>query len=171
MNVIIKDVIFYYAKVQEPALNYAKTGNEFSVQALITKEEMQKLKVMKINKTFKNIEDEGLLEKFPEGKGRYLVSFKCPEKTSTGKELSIRVVDASGKVMPDLVGNGSKGQLKIWLMEGQGLSKGKMNARLNAMMVEALKEYHKKSGDEDFEYSGSTKRIAEDDLNDQLDPF
>jgi hypothetical protein len=171
MNVFIKDVIFYYASVQSPKPNYGKTGNEYSVQALITKDEMQRLKAMKVNKTFKNIEDEGLLDKYPEGKGRYLVSFKCPESSSTGKELSIRVVDASGKPMEDLIGNGSKGQLKLWLMEGQGLSKGKMNARLNAMMVEVLKEYHKKSGDEDFEYTGSTKRIQEDELNDKLDPF
>jgi hypothetical protein len=153
MNVKLSNVIFYYAKVYEPAQNYGKTANEFSVQCLIDKETMTKLKGLKVNKTFKNVEDEGLLEKYPEGKGRYLVSFKMPEFTSAGKPLSVRVVDTKGHGMTDLIGNGSKGEVLIWIYEGQGMSKGKMNSRLSAVKVDELVHFDRKEkAGEDFTF-------------------
>jgi len=162
MNVKLSNVIFYYAKVYEPAQNYAKTANEFSVQCLIDKETMTKLKGLKVNKTFKNVEDEGLLEKYPDGKGRYLVSFKMPEFTAAGKSLSVRVVDTHGRSMTDLIGNGSKGEVLIWIYEGTGMSKGKMNSRLSAIKVDDLVSFERKerAGD-DFTFDNDNGFIED----------
>jgi len=146
-NIVLNDVIFFYAKIKEPGLKYgSQTDREYSVNCLITKADMQKLKAMKVNKTIKNIEEEGILDKYPGGDGRYLVTFKSPTHTTTGKELVVKAFDPKGKELDCLIGNGSKGSVKVWLFEGQGLSKGKMNSRLTAIKVDKLVEFEKKGG-------------------------
>ena len=58
-NIVLNDVIFFYAKIKEPGLKYgSQTDREYSVNCLITKADMQKLKAMRVNKTIKNITNE-----------------------------------------------------------------------------------------------------------------
>lgn len=145
--IVLTNVIFMWPKVQEPGLKYNSTEQEYSVECLVDAETVKGLKALKVNKTFKDAS-----EKYPEHEGRW--SFKAANNvlTAQGKELQPPfVLDTSLTPISEKVGNGSTGQVKLFCMEGQGLSKGKLNIKLNGLMVTNLVVYEGSNQSEGFE--------------------
>lgn len=162
---VIKDVVMYWARVQKPVQNYAGDGTEYVVTALLNKETVRELMALNLNKTFKNIgADLNLSDKYPEEyHDRYLVKFNQKGTTKAGEPLRIDVLRLDGNVVRTFdgeIGNGSKGQLKLYLMDGMGASSGKMNSRLNAVLVTDLVEYNP---------NGTSKVASDFDLGDDVE--
>jgi hypothetical protein len=67
--------------------------------------------------------------------------------TKAGKPLTVNVVNPEGKLIEDLIGNGSTGHLRLYATEGVGATKGKVNVRLNTVMVTDLVEYANNTDD------------------------
>lgn len=166
MDQIIRNVIMFYPKVQEPAPKFDPSqGDEYSVQIAVTKAEMQRLKKMNINKTFKSVDDDNLAEKYPGTEGMYMVRIATNAIGTNGKSQKPTVFSANGEVLDCLIGNGSKGDVKINLYESKKGAQGKLNAQLMALRITELVEYKgKKSGDitDGFDFSGEMKKVKED---------
>lgn len=163
---VISDAVLYWAKVHEPAPNYDPSKpDEWSVTALISKADAKSLEKMKINKQFKEVEEEED-GKYQDHIGLYSVKFTQPSKSSKGKDMRPPVVlGADGKPTTENIGNGSKGQVRLFLMEGQGPSKGKLTARLNGLYVQDLVEYVEQSSDIDgFDVDVDNEGFDDDDL-------
>ena len=128
---ILSNVTLMWARLKEPVTNYNEDGKEWQVTAMITEEQKDEMEGLKINKNFKLDEESGL----------YGVKLTQSQFSRDGKAMSISVVDKYGDDVTASVGNGSVGHIKIFMMEGQGKSKGKTNIRLNAVQVIDLIEY------------------------------
>lgn len=155
-HTVITDVVFMWAKVHEPTPKYnPEDGREYSVVCLIDRETKKELEKMKLNKNFKEVDE----DKYPDYEGLYEVKFAQPEKNRAGKTLIAPIVIGPDMQQTDsLIGNGSKGQIKLFTMQGMGASKGKINARLHSVLVQDMVEYEGGSDLDGFEVDESAKK-------------
>jgi hypothetical protein len=173
----IKDAVLYWASVHTPKLKYgSQTDKEYQITVLVTEEDMKALKKIKLNKEYKHVGDDIDVEKFPDCEGLWVVKFSQPALAKSGKKLSVVVKNADGSDLEKEIGNGSKGHIKLYAQEGVGVSKGKVNTRLNAVVVTELIEYSGGSDGFDSELGVSTrsnKKQEDDDLSfdDEEIPF
>lgn len=146
---IITDVVFFWAKVLEPAPKYnPDDGKEYSVQCFIDSATMKELKKMKINKQFSEVDE----DKYPEYEGMYVLKLTQNELKKDGSPLPKPVViNKQKQVIDEAIGNGSTGQVKIYMQEGLGASKGKLNIKLSAIMVENHIAYEGNSAIDGFD--------------------
>ena len=162
---IITDVVFFWSKVHEPAPKYnPDDGREYSVNCFIDADTVKQLKKMKINKNFNEVDE----DKYPEHEGLYVLKLTQNELKRDGSPLPKPVViDRFKSPIEDNIGNGSTGQVKIYMQEGIGASKGKLNVKLSAMMVENLIPYEGgNSAADGFDTEDAPAQVADDDDDD-----
>lgn len=165
---VITNVTFLWAKVHEPAPKYNPAdGREFSVTCLIDAETKKQLAKMKINKNITEVDE----DKYPEYEGLYTLKLTQNELKADGSPLPPPIVLGSDKQpMTDNVGNGSTGQVKIYMREGIGASKGKLNVKLSSMFVQNLVPYEGSSAADGFEDDDAPALAGNFDDDDDI-PF
>lgn len=158
---VLTDVVFLWAKVHEAAPKYNPAdGKEYSVTCLIDADTKKQLAKMKINKTIAEVDE----DKYPEYEGLYTLKLTQNELKADGGALPKPVVLGPDKQpMTDNVGNGSKGQVKIYMREGIGASKGKINVKLSSMFVQNLVPYEGTSVTDGFDDPVEVGAFDDDD--------
>lgn len=160
----VTDVLFFWAKVDEPETKFGtKTGEmEYSVKVLVGQAVVDKLEGMDLNKEFKEVYTsldrykkekeknkfknyiEYAVEAEKSGETLYLATFSQRAETEAGKKLYVKVVGRNGEVdLGERIGNGSFGNFRLFCYPGTvgGPSEGKINSSLNAIQVSKLVEY------------------------------
>lgn len=173
----IKDVTLFWASVLETKPTFSGDSNEYIANIIVSEDDAKALKKLKLNKELKEIGvdvDENL-ETYADYEGKFLFKAKCPEYTAKGKKLFIKVVDKDGNDIDENVGNGSQGHIKLfaWVSD-KGAAKGKMNTRLNAVVVTDLIPYNDTSGGFDEELGvdlSQSKKKGEDSSFSQSTAF
>lgn len=157
--IVLTNVIFMWPKVQEPATKYQSTELEYSVECVIDDETKKELTKLKLNKQFKDAS-----EKYEEYDGMWLFKATQNVLTSTGKELRPPfVIHPDKTTVQETVGNGSTGQIKLFCMEGAGVSKGKINIKLNGLLIEDLKVYEGNDAADGFDLDDTSSGGMDED--------
>jgi hypothetical protein len=166
----LKDVVVYWAQVHTPTFVYgSQTEKEYQVSVIINEEDMKALKKLRLNKQFKEIGVDIPEDKYPGLEGKYLIKITQKAVSSTGKELKIDVLDKNGDPLRDNIGNGSLVNLKLFAMEGVGVSKNKLNIRLNTLLVTKLVEYSSGgSFDDELGIVKGSSNDSEDDADNEF---
>lgn len=119
--VYFKGVPVTYAKVQELVKKYQSEEREWQLTAFIDSDTLEQCEAMPINKGFTEVGKGKIKKGANRGNAKYPLdndtysnyagmhgfSLSCPEFTKQGKKKTLKVLDAKGKPMTDLVGNGS----------------------------------------------------------------
>jgi hypothetical protein len=145
--IYLQNVTLFWSKVQEPHQGPYDDIPKYSTTVIMDSETVKELKKIKINKTFKEIGVDIDVDKYPDHEGSFICKFEQPSLTKAGKPLTVNVVNPEGKLIEDLIGNGSTGHLRLYATEGVGATKGKVNVRLNTVMVTDLVEYANNTDD------------------------
>lgn len=155
--VYVKDVVAYYASVQEPKDKLNKpdpkdknqSTREYVVTVFMSEEDsIELLDNIQINKQMFEVgkdKNKKRKIKYPlssqveEGKAHYDeveglfgVQFTLNELTNAGKKARLIVVDKKGKPFEELVGSGSRVTLKLFGYRNQ---EGLLNVRMNVVQV------------------------------------
>lgn len=155
--VYVKDVVAYFASVQEPKDKLNKpdpkdknqSTREFALTAFMSEEDSLELldnvqinkqmfevgkdknKKRKIKYPLSNQVEEGKTH-YDEVDGLFGVQFTLNELTNAGKKARLIVVDKAGKPFNELVGNGSRVTLKLFGYRNQ---EGLLNVRMNVVQI------------------------------------
>lgn len=167
----IKDVTFYWASVHSPKPKFDPSdGNEYVADIIVSASDAKALKKIKLNKGIKEIGVDVDEERFPGHEGDFVFKGKAPEFTAKGKKLQIKVVGPDGKPITENIGNESKGNVKFFVWEGdKGISKGKLNSRINVVHVTDLVPYNDVSGGYDEELGIDLSEPDDTDIGSEFD--
>ncbi len=160
----IKDAVAYYSSVQEPKKKYNQpladaknqSKREYCLTAFITKKDREELedKVMVNKQIFEVGKDKNKkrkikypLETYEEVKGLHGISLSLNELTGAGKPANLVVVDGKGQPLTELVGNGSKVNVKCFGYRNQ---EGLLNISMQIVQVTDLVPYEGGGGDGTF---------------------
>lgn len=174
----IKNVVMYHARVAEPVDKYkGKDGEqEYNVTVFVDEASKDKLEELDVNKNFFEVDVDTITKGKRKGEVKYSsetyegcegmfgFTISLPSKTKAGKDAFVTVVDAQGKKLDALIGNGSKGNVKcmVWTNEDEQL-----NLRLNLLHVLDLVPYEAGGPVEDdtlgitYEVGGNKKKDSE----------
>lgn len=175
--VYIKDVVCYYASVQEPKKKWSPDNSikdrEYSITLFVSDEDREKLEdVIKVNKQLSKVgvdKNKKRVVKYPLSKqvkgdgvsyddveGLNGIQITCPEFNKKGEPQVITVVDKDGNETQDLIGNGSRVSVKLFGYRNQD---DLLNLRLNIVKVEDLVPYT----------GGSSDKVVDDELGVSVD--
>jgi len=178
-NALIKNVTFFWTKLDKPVDNYAGDALQWEVQARVPKARRQELEqFMKVKE-----QDDGTVS----------CNFsKKAFKADGSPAAKVRVVDASKTDMEDRnsIGNGSKGNIILMLKDYEiknpktgKVTKSGTSCMLTAVQITDLKLYERKSSENftDFDDESdaptakaspkkATKKIGFDNMDDDI-PF
>lgn len=174
-NLYVKDATFFWSAVHQPKPNFAKDANVYEITTIVSAEDAKELKKLKIAKELKEIgvDVDPDLQLYAEYEGCYIMKASCPEFTAKGKKLTISVVDTEGNPITENLGNGTKGHLRFFTWVGdKGVNKGKLNSRINYVVVTDLIPYSDTGSggyDEEFGVTLKTKKSAVDDFEESFD--
>ena len=170
--------IFCYAKVTEAVNKYESEDKEFTIDVVVDKATAKSW-----NKSFQKqkarVVDTADFEKifkipapYPDEDEQFVIKLKKPAQYKDGKELPkalwpklLRKVNDKAVPIPEgvLIGNGSKGKVSYDTTEN---SYGTF-ARLKAVLVEELIEYHKQGVDAAADFGLETDYGAEEFTSDE----
>jgi hypothetical protein len=163
-NIYLMDVPVVYASIQEPKDKYTpegvpagSLGKEYNLTAFVDKEQRDYLfDEILVNKSFFEVGNDKNKKrkiKYPlttdEGEASvyapYAELFGCSltqkEFNSKGKPNVVNVIDADGEQIPDLVGNGSRCNIKLFAYKN---SDDQWNVSLDTVQVIELVKYEGK---------------------------
>lgn len=182
--IYIKDCVFYYASLTKPKEKF-KSDNEkeYTLTAFIDESTKDELLELDVNKTFFEVGVDKItkgkrkgqvkydVEKYPECEGLFGFTVTAPEFNKAGNKTKLQVVDVKGKPLKELIGNGSKGNLKTlaWLNADEEYC-----FRLNLVHVTDLVAYEQDGEVVDDELGityeiGSSDKSKDADLDDELE--
>lgn len=154
--VYVKGAVAYFASVHEPKDKVKGDGKEYAVSLFIPKEDAieleekilmnkQFLEVGVGKNKFKKIKyplsdqlEGGKTTHYDAVKGLFGFNATSPDATKQGKPITITVVDKDGELTDELVGNGSKVDVKLL---GWRTDEGLLNTRLQIVKVNELVPY------------------------------
>ena len=177
-NVVIKDVIFYWAKLGNPVSPFGQS--QWELQIRFTK------------KRVKEMEQYGKVKETDEA-GIFSINLKKKAELKDGSPAKpVKVVGTrkDEEIDPRTIGNGSKGNVKVMLKDYQikgpngRVTKEGTQVMLIAVQVTDLIVYEPKNGGDDFDYDSdedeaptprkagkpSAKKAAADEEDDDI-PF
>lgn len=152
MNIYLKDVVIFWEKLRVPGTKYESTEKEYSVTVILDKDDVRELKKQKVNKQFKEIGVDELGEAYQDYEGYFIMKLTSPLVNSKGNPSIIFVTSPDGDIPDDvIIGNGTKGNIRLMAWEGKGKAKGKLTVRPDALVVTDLVEGEAKGGSGGFD--------------------
>jgi hypothetical protein len=176
----LKDVVFYYASVLEPKNKYQSTEKEYSLLCFITDEDRATLEdEVLINKTLYKVgKDKNKKRAVKFSADTYAdvadlngLQITLNEVNKKGKKNTLTVVDKGGELQKELIGNGSRGNIKCF---GYRNTDGLLVVSLQLIQVTDLVPYS--GGDSGFDEELGIKipkkdKVVVDDFDDDDIPF
>ena len=155
-----------FASLQKPRKGYEDKGMEFSMNLFISKEDVDLLDEIPLNKQFFLVgvdKNKKKRIKFPaeshEGfEGLYGFNLNRPAKTKAGDDSYVTVIDRDRKPFKKLIGNGSKVKVKCY---GWRNKEELLSIALDTVQVLEHVAYEESSTIEDDEFGGEYEKRTE----------